>query len=46
VILLCVIFVVDDVVLVDETSVGLNRKLKLWSQTSEIKGFRFSRTKT
>ena len=36
----------DDVVLVDETRVGVNRKLELWRQTLESKGFRLSRTKT
>jgi hypothetical protein len=37
---------VDDVVLVDESRAGVNRKLKLWRQTFESKGFRVSRTKT
>ena len=36
---------VDDVVLVDESQVGVNRKLELWQQTLESKGFRLSRTK-
>ena len=36
----------DDVVLVDESSVGVNRKLQLWRRTLESKGFRLSRTKT
>ena len=36
----------DDVVLVDETRAGVNRKLELWRQTLESKGFRVSRTKT
>ena len=36
----------DDVVLVDESQAGVNRKLELWRQTFESKGFRFSRTKT
>jgi hypothetical protein len=38
-------FFVDDVVLVDESR-GVNRKLELWRQTLESKGFRISRTKT
>ena len=36
----------DDVVLVDESRVGVNRKLELWRHTLESKGFRLSRTKT
>ena len=36
----------DDVVLVDENRVGVNRKLELWRRTLESKGFRLSRTKT
>ena len=36
----------DDVVLVDESQAGVNRKLELWRQTLESKGFRLSRTKT
>ena len=36
----------DDVGLVDESQVGVNRKLELWRQTLESKGFRLSRTKT
>ena len=35
----------DDVVLVDESQAGVNRKLELWRQTLESKGFRLSRTK-
>ena len=35
-----------DVVLVDESQAGVNRKLELWRQTLESKGFRLSRTKT
>lgn len=35
----------DDVVLV-ESQAGVNRKLELWRQTLESKGFRVSRTKT
>ncbi|KAG2581508.1 hypothetical protein PVAP13_6KG039370 [Panicum virgatum] len=36
----------DDVVLVDESRAGVNRKLELWRQMLESKGFRLSRTKT
>jgi hypothetical protein len=36
----------DDVVLVDESQEGVNRKLGLWRQALESKGFRISRTKT
>ena len=36
----------DDVVLVDESQARVNRKLELWRQTLESKGFRLSRTKT
>jgi hypothetical protein len=36
----------DDVVLVDESREEVNRKLELWRQTLESKGFRISRTKT
>ncbi|KAG2583664.1 hypothetical protein PVAP13_6KG230012 [Panicum virgatum] len=36
----------DDVVLVDESRAGVNRKLELWRHTLELKGFRLSRTKT
>ncbi|KAM0844118.1 hypothetical protein ACQ4PT_057266 [Festuca glaucescens] len=41
----CMLFA-DDVVLVDETRADVNRKLELWRQTLESKGFRLSRTKT
>jgi len=41
----CMLFT-DDVVLVDESHAGVNRKLELWRQTLESKGFRLSRTKT
>jgi hypothetical protein len=41
----CMLFA-DDVVLVDESQAGVNRKLELWRQTLESKGFRVSRTKT
>jgi hypothetical protein len=36
----------DDVILVDESREGVNRKIELWRQTLESKGFRISRTKT
>jgi len=41
----CMLFA-DDVVLVDESRAGVNRKLELWRQTLESKSFRLSRTKT
>ena len=41
----CMLFA-DDVVLVDESQAGVNRKLELWRLTLESKGFRLSRTKT
>jgi hypothetical protein len=37
---------VPTVIIVDESQEGVNRKLKLWRQTLESKGFRISRTKT
>ncbi|KAG2599597.1 hypothetical protein PVAP13_5KG423621 [Panicum virgatum] len=40
----CMLFA-DDVVLVDENRAGVSRKLELWRQTLESKGFRLSRTK-
>ncbi|KAK9093332.1 hypothetical protein Syun_028243 [Stephania yunnanensis] len=36
----------DDIVLVDETKDGVNRKLELWRNTLESKGFKLSRMKT
>ena len=36
----------DDVVLVDESRTGVNRKLELWRCMLESKGFKLSRTKT
>jgi hypothetical protein len=36
----------DDVVLVDNSRAGVNRKLELWRHMLESKGFRLSRTKT
>ena len=41
----CMLFA-DDVVLVDESKAGVNRKLELWRCTLESKEFRLSRTKT
>jgi hypothetical protein len=41
----CMLFA-DDVVLVDESRAGVNRKLELWRHTLESKGFRLSRIKT
>ena len=39
-------FFADDVVLVDKSRTGVNRKLELWRCTLESKVFRLSRTKT
>jgi hypothetical protein len=41
----CMLFA-DDVVLVDDSRMGINRKLDLWRQTLESKGSKLSRTKT
>jgi hypothetical protein len=41
----CMLFV-NDVVLVDDSRTRVNKKLELWRQALESKGFRFSRTKT
>ncbi|KAG2594016.1 hypothetical protein PVAP13_5NG613003 [Panicum virgatum] len=41
----CMLFA-DDVVLVDESRTGVNRKLELWRRTLESKGFILSRTKS
>ena len=38
----CMLFA-DDVVLVDKSRVGVNRKLELWRRTLELKGFRLIR---
>ena len=35
---------VDDVVLIDEAIVGIDRNLELWRQTLESKGLRLNRT--
>lgn len=34
------VFFADDVVLVDKSKVGINRKLELWWEALESKGFR------
>lgn len=44
-ILWCMLFA-DDVVLVDESSIKVNQKLKLWRHDLESMGFRLSRSKT
>jgi Reverse transcriptase (RNA-dependent DNA polymerase) len=41
----CMLFA-DDVVLIDESIIGVNQKLELWRQTLESKCFRLTRTKT
>jgi hypothetical protein len=41
----CMLFA-DDVVLVDESRMGVDQKLELWRRTLEAKGFRLSRSKT
>jgi Reverse transcriptase (RNA-dependent DNA polymerase) len=41
----CMLFT-DDVVLIDESRIGVNQKLELWRQILESKGFRLSMTKT
>ncbi|PVH47796.1 hypothetical protein PAHAL_4G154400 [Panicum hallii] len=41
----CMLFA-DDVVLVDDSRVGVNMKLELWRHSLESRGFRLSRTKT
>jgi hypothetical protein len=40
------IFFADDMVLVDEMRVGLNRRLELWRHSFESTGFRLSRDKS
>jgi Reverse transcriptase (RNA-dependent DNA polymerase) len=39
----CMLFA-DDVVLIDESRIGVNQKLELWRHTLESKYFRLSRT--
>jgi Reverse transcriptase (RNA-dependent DNA polymerase) len=41
----CMLFA-DDVVLIDESRIGVNQKLELWRQILESKRFRLNRTKT
>jgi hypothetical protein len=41
----CMLFA-DDVVLIDESRIGVDNKLELWRQTLESKGFKLSRSKT
>ncbi|KAL6505368.1 hypothetical protein OROGR_025185 [Orobanche gracilis] len=41
----CMMFA-DDIVLIDETKVGVQQKLELWRDTLEAGGFRLSRSKT
>jgi Reverse transcriptase (RNA-dependent DNA polymerase) len=36
----------DNMVLIDESRIGVDQKLELWRQTLKLKGFRLSRTKT
>ena len=36
----------DDIVLIDESRVGVNAKLELWRQTLEARGFKLSKSKT
>ena len=36
----------DDIVLIDETSQGVNDKLESWRHMLEARGFRLSRSKT
>ena len=35
-----------DIVLIGETKEGVNKKLELWRQTLEARGFRLSKSKT
>ncbi|KAL6532781.1 hypothetical protein OROGR_013741 [Orobanche gracilis] len=44
-VLWCMMFA-DDIVLIDETKVGVQQKLELWRDTLEARGFRLSRSKT
>jgi len=40
----CCMLFADDIVLIDETSVGLSGKLEQWRHTLECKGFRLSKS--
>jgi len=42
----CCMLFVDDIVLIDETRVGVYGKLERWRHTLEFRGFRTSRSKT
>ncbi|KAL6573058.1 hypothetical protein OROHE_002534 [Orobanche hederae] len=39
-------FSLDDIVLIEETKLGVQQKLELWRDTLEARGFRLSRSKT
>jgi hypothetical protein len=41
-----VVFFADDVVLIDESRIGVDQKLESWRQTLESKDFRLNMTKT
>jgi hypothetical protein len=41
----CMLFA-NDVILVDESRMGVDQKLELWRRTLEAKGFSLSRSKT
>ena len=41
----CMLFA-DDIVLIGKIKEGINKKLELWRQTLETRGFRLSRSKT
>uniref|UniRef100_A0A1S3Z9A6 Reverse transcriptase domain-containing protein n=1 Tax=Nicotiana tabacum TaxID=4097 RepID=A0A1S3Z9A6_TOBAC len=41
----CMLFA-DDIVLIDETRGGVNKRLEIWRQTLDSKGFKLSRTET
>ena len=44
-IFLCILLFADEVVVVDESRVGINRKLELWRWILEYKRFRLGRSK-
>ena len=41
----CILFT-DDIIFIDETKGGLNKKLERWRHSLESRGFRLSRSKT
>ncbi|XP_019251198.1 PREDICTED: uncharacterized protein LOC109230125 [Nicotiana attenuata] len=41
----CMLFA-DDIVLIDESRTGVNKRLEVWRQALESKGFKLSKTKT